>query len=99
MTKKTFRNVGIITFAFSLILIFSKHLFDNVLLNTLSDYGKSFAILGGGIIGSTIFTKTESKEEESKKVNSNFYLKFTIGFAVGIVIYHLINYLYTIYLK
>ncbi|MDO5615735.1 MAG: hypothetical protein Q4G16_06070 [Cruoricaptor ignavus] len=99
MSKKTFRNIGIIVFVFSLILIFINDIVDNEFLRILWDYRKSFAMLGGMIIAYSFLEKKESIEDENKKKDSNFYLKYIIGISLGIIAYHLINYFYTICFK
>ncbi len=50
MRNKTVGIIGIILFVFALFLIVADN-FGNEFLIKLSEYGKYFAILGGGLIG------------------------------------------------
>jgi uncharacterized membrane protein YfcA len=99
MNRKTFKNIGIVTLAFSLVLIFINDIIDNEFLRTLSNYKNSFAMLGGIIIALSIFDKKNKIEIEKEKKMSNFYLKYIIGVCIGIIAYHFINYIYNLYLK
>ena len=62
MRKKTVGIIGLMLFVFALFLIVADN-FGIEFLNKLSEYGKYFAILGGGLIGVGFFGK---KKEKSK---------------------------------